>query len=294
MTSSFLLLNQNRMHYFYWGRTGNQPALLFLHGLASNARIWEKVVPGLIDAGHPCYAPDIRGHGLSDKPENGYGFEEISKDILSLVQSLQLERPWIIGHSWGASLALDYAARMRTGPMAPAGIILVDGGMIEMKAIPGATWESTRQRLKPPNLAGTPVDQFIERLHTWNSSWGPDEQAISIILSNFDISEEETISPHLSLDHHMQILAAMWEFPTYERFSQVRCPVLILPAAPPQPIPAEALAFFENKKAGTHRLKEIRPDLEIEWFENTIHDVPLQRPEKLAQSILTYVRRHTP
>lgn len=293
MTSSYLLIDQNRIHYLYQGRTGDQPALLFLHGLASNARIWEKVIPYMDEAGHPCYAPDTRGHGLSDKPESGFGFDEISKDIAVLLQTLQLERPWIIGHSWGASLAIEYAARMRLGPLAPAGIILVDGGMIEMKAIPGATWENTLQRLTPPTLAGMPVNDFVDRLQHWNSAWGPDEQAISIILSNFEISEEETITPRLALDHHLQILAVMWEFPTYERFSMVRCPVLILPAAPPLPTSAETLAFFENKKAGIQRLKQIRPDLEIEWFENTIHDMPLQRPDKLAQSILTFIRKHS-
>lgn len=293
MTSSYLFINQNRIHYLHWNRAGEKPALLFLHGLASNARIWEKVVPFLTDAGHACYAPDTRGHGLSDKPESGYGFDEISADIAALIQTLQLDRPWIIGHSWGASLALDYAARVRLGPNAPAGIILVDGGMIEMQAIPGATWESTRQRLTPPNLAGMPVDEFVERLHSWNSAWGPDDQDISIILSNFEISDEETIKPRLTLDRHMQILAAMWEFPTYQRFSQVRCPVLLIPAAPPQPIPTEALTFHKNKQAGIHHLTQLKPGLDVEWFENTIHDVPMQRPDRLAHSIQAFIHKHS-
>lgn len=294
MTSSYLFINQNRIHYLHWNRAGEQPALIFLHGLASNARIWEKVVPHLEQAGHPCYAPDTRGHGLSDKPDSGYEFDEILKDTASILQTLQLERPWIIGHSWGASLAVDYASRVRVGPFAPAGIILVDGGMIEMKAIPSATWEGTRQRLTPPRLAGTPVQDFIERLQTWNSDWGPDEQAISIILSNFEISEQETISPRLSLDRHMQILAAMWEFPTFERFAQVRCPVLVIPTRPKLPVPDEQKPFLAAKQQGIERLKQINPSAQVQWFVDTIHDIPLQRPEQLADAIEAFVNTHQP
>lgn len=294
MTSSYLYINQNRIHYHVWGRAGEQPALLFLHGLASNARIWEKVVPQLEQIGHPCYALDMRGHGLSDKPDSGYGFDEITRDTAAIIQSLQLERPWIIGHSWGASMAVDYASRVRMGPFAPAGIILVDGGMIEMKAIPGATWESTRQRLTPPQLAGMPVQDFVQRLQTWNSDWGPDEQAISIILSNFEISEDETISPRLSLDRHMQILAAMWEFPTFERFAQIHCPVLVIPARPKQPIPEEQQIFLAVKQQGIERLSQINPGAQVQWFEDTIHDIPLQRPEQLAEVIKAFVKKHQP
>ena len=294
MTSSYLYINQNRIHYHVWGRAGEQPALLFLHGLASNARIWEKVIPHLEQIGHPCYALDTRGHGLSDKPDSGYGFDEVTRDTAAIIQSLQLERPWIIGHSWGASLAVDYASRVRMGPFAPAGIILVDGGMIEMKAIPGATWESARQRLTPPQLAGMPVQDFVQRLQTWNSDWGPDEQAISIILSNFEISQDETISPRLSLDRHMQILAAMWDFPTFERFAQVRCPVLVIPTRPKQPIPEEQQPFLTAKQQGIERLKQINPSAQVQWFEDTIHDIPLQRPEQLADAIKAFVKKHEP
>lgn len=292
MTSSYLFINQNRIHYLNSNRAGSQPALVFLHGLSSNARIWEKVLPYLEQADHPCYALDSRGHGLSDKPESGYGFEQVTQDTASVIQTLQLERPWLIGHSWGASLAIDYAARVRVGPYAPAGIILVDGGMIEMKSIPGVTWESTRQRLTPPQLAGMPVEDFVERLKVWNAAWEPNEQDIAIILSNFEISAEETISPRLTLDRHMQILSAMWDFPTFDRFSQVRCPILVLAAAPMKPIPSEQTAFLANKQNGIQRLQEIRPDLHVEWFPDTIHDMPLQRPEQLAKAIQAFVAQN--
>ena len=291
MQSSYVLVNDLRVHYFRWGEAGEGPPLLCLHGLASNARIWEKTTPLLAEAGLYGVAPDARGHGLTDKPENDYSFDTIGRELGAFVQALHLEHPILVGHSWGASLAIDYAARFRFGPMAPAGIILVDGGMIQMNQIPGATWESTQQRLTPPPLAGMPVDEFIARLKAWNASWKPDDQALSITLANFEVSQDETISPRLSLDRHMQILRAMWDFPTYERFAQIQCPALLILAKSAPPISADQKPFLEAKRRGVERLQALRPGLQIQWMEDTIHDVPLQRPRELAQSMIEFVGR---
>ena len=86
-----------------------------------------------------------------------------------------------------------------------------------------------RNRLTPPHLAGVALDDFLQRLDG-NSTWKPDEEDISIILANFDIDADERIAPRLTFERHMQIVEAMWGFPTYERYSRLRCPTLALPA----------------------------------------------------------------
>ncbi len=277
------------MHYISWGEADAAPPLLLLHGLASNARIWDKVAPYLALANFRCYALDIRGHGLSDKPENGYGFDEITRDLAAFIQTVQMEKPILVGHSWGAALALDLAARIRVGPQAPAGIILVDGGMIQMDQIPGATWENTRQRLTPPTLAGTPVETFVSLLKDWNTAWKPDDEAISIMLANFEITQDETIRPHLSLDHHMQILQAMWQFQTFDRMGQVFCPVLAIPARMGKLASASEEAFLEAKTNAIARVKNINPAIQVQWMEDSIHDVPLHHPSELAQLVIQFV-----
>ncbi len=82
-----------------------------------------------------------------------------------------------------------------------------------------------------------------------NPRWQPDEQAEQIILANFEIAEDDTIYPRLTFERHMQIVRAMWEFPTYARFAQVRCPVLALPAQPAPPLSSMEQEYLERKLA---------------------------------------------
>lgn len=281
MKSSYLLLNDLRVHYLHWNLESAGRPVLLLHGLASNARIWELTAPYLIQAGLVPIAPDARGHGLTDQPDGDYSFDTFRRDLLAIIDALNLENPLLAGHSWGANLALDYAAHFSFGPRSPAGIVLVDGGMTQLDD-DGASWESTRDRLTPPKLAGTPLEDFLEQLRA-APGWQPDEAAIPPILANFVISEDDTLSPRLSFDHHMQIVRSLWEFPTYERFGLVRCPVMMAPALSPEP-----KAGLAEKQRGVARAGEKIRHLQVHWMPDTGHDIPLQRPQDLGAAIAAF------
>jgi pimeloyl-ACP methyl ester carboxylesterase len=83
----------------------------------------------------------------------------------------------------------------------------------------------------------------------------------------------------------MQILRALWEQRPSELYAAVRCPVLLLPARRDEAGERER-RFIEGK---THavaiaesilRLHGVRVD--VSWFDDSIHDIPLQRPAELA------------
>jgi len=288
--SSYLLVNDIRMHYLHWNLAEGSPLLVLLHGLASNARIWQMVAPYLVERGYALVAPDARGHGLTDKPEHGYSFESITRDLAALLDTLDRGRSVLVGHSWGASVALEYAARFPIGPRAPAGIILVDGGMTQLDAS-GLSWEETRDRLTPPRLAGLPLEAFLALLGSHQPQWQPESEAVQIILANFEVSEKETISPHLTFENHMEIVRAMWEFQTYERYTRLRCPVLMVPARPPGALSARDLDHLALKERGEAVARERIQKLRVEWMADTIHDIPLQRPEELAGLIADFLRQ---
>jgi pimeloyl-ACP methyl ester carboxylesterase len=282
MLSSYLYLNDLRVHYLHWKTESDESPVVMLHGLASNARIWELVAPYLVEGGLAPLAPDLRGHGLTDKPDGDYGFDSFRGDLAAFIHGLNIERPLLVGHSWGAMVVLDYAARFPFGPGSPSGIVLVDGGMTQLDASPGATWESMRDRLAPPQLAGTPMEAFLERLNAPNPRWRPDDRAVQIILANFDVDEDEAIYPRLSFEHHMQIVRAMWELKTYDLFSRIRCPVLLVPARPSEPMSPRERDFTASKERGVQKAIERNSKVQVHWMSDTIHDIPLQRPEALG------------
>ena len=301
MESSYIFVNGIRLHYLRWNPHGDGQPVVLLHGLASNARIWELVAPHLVDAGLVPYAPDLRGHGLTDKPDSDYGFDTYAQDLVACLDTCNIESPVLVGHSWGAMLALDYAARFPVGPRAPRALILVDGGMNQLNDAPGATWETTRERLAPPRLAGTPLEDFLHLFDRHWSAWQPDEHARSIILANFEVREDaddtspvgsapvERIYPHLSFDHHMQIVRAMWDFPTYERFTRLRCPVLLVPAQPTEPRSEGDEIFLAFKRRGVEQAQQRNKNLRVHWMVDSIHDIPLQHPAELAQLMIDFI-----
>jgi pimeloyl-ACP methyl ester carboxylesterase len=85
-----------------WPGEGRE--FLLVHGLASNACTWERVGRNLSARGHRAVAIDQRGHGLSDKPDNGYGFDEVTSDLCAAIDSLGMQRPVIAGQSWGGNV----------------------------------------------------------------------------------------------------------------------------------------------------------------------------------------------
>lgn len=290
MGSSYLYLNDLRFHYLHWNLEHGDRALVLLHGLASNARIWELVAPHLAEQGFRIYALDQRGHGLTDKPEGEYSFPAFRGDLHAFLDACQLDRPVLVGHSWGSMVALDYAAHYVLGPRSPAGVFLVDGGLIQLDDTPGATWEAVRARLTPPRLAGMPLEDFLKRIEKWTKLSDDPESAVQIILANFEVAEDERIAPRLTFERHMQIVRAMWEFKTYKHLQLVRCPVAAVMALPPEPYSSEEVEFLELKRRGAARALEAHPDLHIEWLPETLHDIPLHRPGKLAELISSFAQ----
>ena len=78
-------------------------------------------------------------------------------DLAAFIRALALERPLIVGHSWGGNVALQFAT---DHPDQVSGLVLVDGGFLEITAIEGMTWERTEEVMAPPPLDGMKLEAF--------------------------------------------------------------------------------------------------------------------------------------
>src|SRR5262245_49316240 len=107
------------------GPQASAPGLLLHHGLASSQRIWDLMLPRLTRT-FRVVTYDARGHGRSAKPRSGYGFDRVVGDAQAVIRATSLRRPIAVGHSWGANVAIELAAR---SPRSVAGAVLVDGGL---------------------------------------------------------------------------------------------------------------------------------------------------------------------
>lgn len=103
---------------------GKGSPVLCIHGLTANSRFWDCLASALSPR-HKIIAMDLRGRGLSDKPPKGYSIDHHCKDVLALMDDLDLKRPVLMGHSLGAFISLVFAAQH---PERVDRLILVDGG----------------------------------------------------------------------------------------------------------------------------------------------------------------------
>ena len=99
-----------RMHAALAGPEDGDPVVL-VHGWPQHWWIWRGVLPALVDAGYRCICPDLRGHGWSDAPPDGYEKEQFATDVLAALDELGVERFKLAGHDWGGFAGFLMALR---------------------------------------------------------------------------------------------------------------------------------------------------------------------------------------
>jgi pimeloyl-ACP methyl ester carboxylesterase len=114
-----------QLHLVETGRSKERP-VLFIHGFSQCWFAWKRQLSSDLADDHRLVAMDIRGHGLSDKPRDGYTDSRLwADDVNAAIQALGLDHPILCGWSYGPLLILDYVRHY--GEDGIGGIIFVGG-----------------------------------------------------------------------------------------------------------------------------------------------------------------------
>ncbi len=87
---------------------GKGPALLLIHGIGDNSDTWRDLIPQL-SRRYTVVAPDLLGHGRSDKPRADYSVAAYANGMRDLLSVLGIEKATVIGHSLGGGVAMQFA-----------------------------------------------------------------------------------------------------------------------------------------------------------------------------------------
>jgi pimeloyl-ACP methyl ester carboxylesterase len=268
--------NGIELHVLTGNPDGPDTPVLLVHGLASNARLWDGVAERLVATGHPVASVDQRGHGLSSKPDSGYDFATLTDDLTELTSHLGWtgpKRPFVAGQSWGANVVLEFAARR---PDATAGIALVDGGTMDLSSR-FADWPTCEAALAPPQLNGMTAVAFENLIRASHPDWP--EIGILGTLANVEVLPDGTIRPWLSRENHMRILRHMWEHRPSESFGAVSVPALIVPAEDPS-----NTRWMAGKRDGVKRASRGFRRSSTRWVTGD-HDLHAQHPDVVSELI---------
>jgi pimeloyl-ACP methyl ester carboxylesterase len=95
----------------HYQQIGEGPDLVMIHGLTGNLAIWQlKIIPMLWDH-FRILTYDLRGHGYSEVTPTGYSADDMAGDLEDLLDALDIEKASLVGHSFGADVALYLALR---------------------------------------------------------------------------------------------------------------------------------------------------------------------------------------
>ncbi len=98
--------------HLHIAEAGQGPLVLLLHGWPESWYSWRHQIPALAAAGYHVVAPDVRGYGGSDKPQEieAYSMKTLVADFTGLLDALGEQTAIIVGHDWGAAIAWSCAA----------------------------------------------------------------------------------------------------------------------------------------------------------------------------------------
>ncbi|RMF78780.1 MAG: alpha/beta hydrolase [Chloroflexi bacterium] len=233
------------LHYTRTG--GDKPRLVLLHGVQVSSLSWTRTAQAL-EAAYDVVMPDFRGHGRSGRIEGDVSAKTLVDDIIVVINALELESPFVIGHSMGADIAGRLAA---VYPL--RAVVLVDPalqhfpaaalmdtdappvwmqGLLDtlqsLKILPHAERMLAGLRLLPPgHTIDNPVDYvcFVEGQAQFDTNFFRSMHKIGYLFEDTDTIRQNT------------------------------CPMLLLTARPTMPganIEAGVAAFTQNWNGSRH------------------------------------------
>ncbi len=246
-----------------------------LHGLSSNARYWDRTAARLAD--RRIVALDQRGHGRTGSaphtpvPADGYAMRELIADAAFVTAELGLGAPVVVGHSWGAAVALEVVAGH---PGLASGLVFVDGPTQGVADV--LSWEEVQALMQPPLPRYASLDEAIaESKADFKSAW--DGDLAPFVDARVMRDGERWILTLTSPIRH-ELLRGLYDSRPEQLWPLVRVPAAVLVAT------HSMARVSRSTEAGIARLRKVAPAIEVKRFE-TPHDIPLYAPDAVAQEV---------
>ncbi|MCW8984880.1 MAG: alpha/beta hydrolase [Thermoanaerobaculales bacterium] len=249
---------------------GSGEPVLLIHGHTMDRRIWDPVMPGFRNAGLRILRPDLRGHGLSTRPDFGYHMSHHASDMAAVLDDAGTDSATVVGYSIGGGVALEMALTL---PNRLSGLVLMSPVMPD-RPFEAAFMDNLREVARVARSEGieaamrgpwasNPLFEFSF------SKPGIRETAAAI---NRDFPGAEYLATQRDR------IERDWTVP--ERLSEIDVATVVLAGDRETP---GFRAYAEEAAEGI-------PGARIEFFENCGHLLPLEEPDRVAKAIIDVVR----
>ena len=161
-------------------KAGSGPALLLIHGIGDSSDTWRPVVEPLAEH-YTVIAPDLLGHGRSEKPRADYSVAGFANGMRDLLSVLEVDRATVVGHSLGGGVAAQFAYQF---PDRCERLVLVGSGgvgrtvspLLRVAAVPGI--EILMPIPRPASRSASPAVWAPTCLRLFDTALGRDAEEI--------------------------------------------------------------------------------------------------------------------
>jgi pimeloyl-ACP methyl ester carboxylesterase len=221
----FVRVNNIQLHYL--DHQGGDPPLVLMPGLTANACSFDGLIKAGLSPALRVLALDLRGRGLSHKPDSGYSMADHAADVLGLLDALELRQVVLGGHSFGGLLSIYMAAK---NPERVSKLVIIDAA--------GSMHPRVRELIKPS------VDRLGKVLPSWEAYleamkqmpfyqgwWDPTIE--SYYRADVEIRGDGTVKPRSCPEAIIEAVEKSLAEDWAQLLSAVRQPVLLLNAPGP-------------------------------------------------------------
>lgn len=221
----FVRVNNIQLHYL--DHQGGDPPLVLMPGLTANACSFDGLIKAGLSPALRVLALDLRGRGLSQKPDSGYSMDDHAADVIGLLDALELRQVVLGGHSFGGLLSIYMAARH---PERVSKLVIIDAA--------GSMHPQVRELIKPS------VDRLGKVLPSWEAYlesmkqmpfyqgwWDPTIE--SYYRADVEVRGDGTVKPRSRPEAIIEAVEKALAEDWAQHLRAVRQPVLLLNAPGP-------------------------------------------------------------
>jgi pimeloyl-ACP methyl ester carboxylesterase len=197
--------------------------------------------------------------------------EQLLDDVTFVISQLRLAQPVVVGHSWGATVALELVG---TRPGTASGLVFIDGPV--QSAANLFSWEEAQTLMQPPlPRFRTFEDAVADSRRDFEGAW--DQDLESFVKARI-VPEGDALVLTLTAPVRLELLRGLYDSQPDVLWPRVDVPAVALLA---RHGPARV---SRSREVGAKRLLELAPKVEIRWFDSP-HDIPLFMPAEVASAV---------
>ncbi|MBD2183266.1 alpha/beta hydrolase [Planktothrix sp. FACHB-1355] len=282
-----IVIDNVLLHYQCFGEGED---LVLIHGLAANLAFWYPGIASMLAQKYRVITYDLRGHGKSGMPVSGYSMGHMEHDLQGLLNHLGITRAHIVGHSFGARIAVHYAV---SHPQQVATLTIADTQFRclqpKMRLGDWLYWQSWKEQLLQHGVALPSDDEFIsfklllefDRIFNELTQKGIATKPSKLSLKNRDLGRKGAANWQKLMD----TTTAKQEFDEGEEMTQEDIKKISMPT----------LAFYgeySHCMPSCWKFKESIENCQVAVMPEVGHFHPVVKPELFVETLGQFLQAH--